>query len=239
MTQPTNVYIAAGRRTALGIVRFLTGSRSNQADHVLHRAPDYKARREFSSLPVEILLRIRDFLPLSSAACLLVCSRYMVMALGNQCLNSLRAEDQIIERRRFLILLQKDLPDWQLCNRCSLFHPVRASEGPQAGWRYGSEPPCVEENGYIYLTLDFNIRYENVQLLMDRYRFGRSYTKELEALSFNFSRIHHDSTLEGKIWGEIVAGQFLLRVSQRLCLLGPHSIRDIQNVLRPICPHSE
>lgn len=138
-----------------------------------------------------------------------------------------------------MVVLQKDLPDWLLCYSCSLFHPVKANGGPRDMWHYEDEPTCVQESGYLYPTIDFNPRYQHVQLLMNRYRFGRSYTKHLQALSHNFSRSYHDSKLEGTIWGEIVAGQLLLRFNQRLCLLAPASVRCIQDRLRPICPHLE
>lgn len=235
MAKLVSLCVAAGHRIALSIVRFLTGFRPDQAD----RVPGRKPRPELSSLPVEILLHIQDFLPISSAACLNLCSRHLKTVLGSRALDSLRAEDQIPERRGFLMLLQKDLPDWLFCHPCTLLHPVKVLEGPWDRWHYEGEPPCVQLKGCIYLAIDFNIRYQHAQVLMNQYRSGRSYTKHLEALSFKFSRISRNSTLEGSIWGEIVAGQLLLRFTQRFCMLPEHSIRDIQTGLHSICPHLE
>jgi hypothetical protein len=235
MAQLINHWSAAGHRMAAAIVRSLSGVRFHQAE----RAPDRMPRQSLSSLPVEILLHIKDFLPLSSAACLILCSRHMMTALGSRSLYSMRADDQIIERRRFLILLQKDLPDWLLCYPCSLFHPVKVHEGPKDIWRYHKEPPCVQENDAIYVTADYRIRYQHVQLLMNQYRFGRSHTKALEALSFSYCRILDDSMLEGIIWGEVVAGELLVRFNQRLRLLVPGNIKLIHRRLRPICLHLE
>jgi hypothetical protein len=215
------------------ITRFLTGVYFCQTDPV----PNGQPTQSLSLMLTEILLHIRDFLPLSSAACLVLCSRHMLTALGNQSLSSLRADDQLTERRRLLIELQKDLPDWLLCYPCSLFHPVKAHEGPNHIWRYDKEPLCVQENGAVYLTADYRIRYQHVQLLMKQYCFQRSYIKTLEALSFSFSRNLNDSVLEGTVWGEIVAGELIVRFDQRLRLLVPSNIELVRRRLRPVCLH--
>jgi hypothetical protein len=236
MAQLINHCVAAGHRIAISIVRFLTRFALQPGGHVRHR----KLRQSpLSSLPAEILLHIKDFLPLSSAACLILCNRQMLMALGSQSWYSLLADDQIIERRRFLVALQKDLPDWLLCYPCSLFHPVEPHKVPKNMWIFDKDLPCMQDNGVIFLTASFGIRYQHVQLLMNEHRLGRSYTRNLEALSFNFFRTRHDSDLEGTIWGEIEAGQLLLRFNQRLRLLASGNIKLIHRRLRPICPHLE
>ena len=233
MAQLINHCVALSHKIVSIIARFLTGVHFCQADPV----PNSQPRQSLSSMPTEILLHIRDFLPLSSAACLVLCSRHMLTALGNQSLASLRADDQITERRRLLIALQNDLPDWLLCYPCSLFHPVKAYERPDYIWRYNKEPPCVQENGAVYLTADYRIRYQHVQLLMSQYRFQRSYIKTLEALFFSFSRDLNDSVLEGTVWGEIVAGELVVRFDQRLRLLVPSNIELVRRRLRPVCLH--
>ena len=234
MARLINLCAAAGRRMALGLFRFLSGS---LFFHQTDRVPGHEPRRGLSDLPVEILLHIRDFLPLSSSACLILCSRQMMTALGSQCLSSLRARNHTMERRRFLIMLQKDLADWLLCYCCSHFHPVKSLPGLQDHWYYRKEPPCVQENGCLHVVSGFNIRFQHLQLLMNQYRFGRPYTGYLETLTFNFSRSYKDCTLQGDLRCEIVAGQLLLRFSQKLGLLIPTNIRSIQALVRQICPH--
>lgn len=155
MARLINHRVSAGHKIATGVLRFLTRVRFHQADYV----PDRKLRQSLSSLPVEILLYIKDFLSLSSAVCLILCSRRMMTALGSQSLYDMRANNQIIQRKRFLIELQKDLPDWLLCYPCSTFHPVKAHEGPKTQWPYGNVSLCVEQNGAIYLTPDYRILY--------------------------------------------------------------------------------
>lgn len=183
MAQLINYCAAAGHKIHSTIVRLLTSDQCCQAKPV----PSGQPRQSLSSMPTEILLQITDFLPPSSAACLVLCSRHILTALGNQSLSSLRADDQIIERRRFLIALQNDLPDWLLCYPCSLFHPMKAHERPDQIWRHHKEALFVQENGAVYLTTDYGIRYQHVQLFMKEYRIERSYTKILDTLSFSFS----------------------------------------------------
>jgi hypothetical protein len=163
MAQFFNRCVKAGRMILSGIVGLLTGGQPYQADQVLDR----KVGQSLSSLPVEILLHIQDHLPLSSAACLILCSRHMMAALGSQSLCSLKADGQARERRLLLITLQKDLPEWLLCYPCSRFHPVKPHEGPRDIWRYDREPTCVQENGVAYLTTDYRIRYQHAQLVMN------------------------------------------------------------------------
>ena len=96
---------ADGRTMAFELFRFCREfSFSHQTDPI----PDREASPGLSDLPVEILLQIRDLLPLSSSACLTLCSRHMIRPLGSHCWSSLRAGDQTMEWRRFLIVLQKD-----------------------------------------------------------------------------------------------------------------------------------
>lgn len=233
MAQLINYCAAAGHKIHSTIVRLLTSDQCCQAKPV----PSGQPRQSLSSMPTEILLQITDFLPPSSAACLVLCSRHILTALGNQSLSSLRADDQIIERRRFLIALQNDLPDWLLCYPCSLFHPMKAHERPDQIWRHHKEALFVQENGAVYLTTDYGIRYQHVQLFMKEYRIERSYTKILDTLSFSFSWDLGDSVLEGTVWGDIVAGELVLRFDQRLRLLVPSNIELIRKRLRPVCLH--
>jgi hypothetical protein len=140
MARLINLYAAAGCRMALGLFRFLS---EFLFFYQTDRVPDHKPRRGLSDLPVEILLHIRDSLPLSSSACLILCSRQMMTAIGSQCLRELRAGNQTMERRRFLIMLQKDLADWLLCYYCSLFHPVKSLPGLKDRWCYYKKPLCM------------------------------------------------------------------------------------------------
>ena len=236
MLQKINRYVAdAYKIIGASIVNFLAKFRFIHPD----RVPDRKRRQSLLSLPVEILQHIRDFLPLSSAASFALCSQTLLKVVGNQSLEPLRADDQTIERRRFLVALQKDLPDWLLCHHCSLFHPVILDEGPEDVWCYEDEPSCVQENGVVYLDVDFRIRYQHARLLMNHYRFGRPYTENLKRLSYSYSVTIDEMVLESVLWSRIVAGELLVRVKTRVRLLGPWNSGLVNNQMPPVCPHLE
>lgn len=136
-------------------------------------------------LPVEIIQFIRDLLlesSLSSAVSFAITSRTLLRILGNECLHSLRSKDQVAEKKVFLLLMEKDLPNWQLCHPCSLFHPVNEGIGPESKWRSREEASCVQKSGVIFCTKRFRVRYKDAQLLMNRYRFGLPYAKDLNRL---------------------------------------------------------
>ena len=144
-----------------------------------------------------------------------------------------------MEKRRFLVALQKDLPDWLLCYPCSVFHPVKLDEGPKDPWLGTEEPSCVQANGVVYLAIRFRIRYHHVQLLMNSYRFGRPCKESLMRFSHTYSLNPSGSVLKSNIRAEIVADELVVHVHQKLRLLGPWNTELIQHRMDPICPHLE
>lgn len=266
--------VAAGYKTVSVIARFLTGTYYTQPDPARNGQPKLRGpdpvpngetklcqpnsipngqpKQSLSSMPTKILQHIRDLLPLSSAACFVLCNRQMLTALGDQPLASLRTKNQITERRRFLLTMQKDLPGWLLCYHCSLFHPVKADDlVTRRVWHFSEEPPCVYEAGAVDLPYAYLLRYQLAQLLMNQYRFQRSYTTTLEALSFSSSTpidfclprgtALRDHVWEVTIWCEIAAGQLILRFDQKLRLpaLSNTELMDITGkLLRPVCHHT-
>lgn len=139
----------------------------------------------------------------------------------------------------FLTALQNDLPDWLLCHPCSLSHLLKAQERPHDIWRYSEEPLCVQKNGAVYLTADYRTRYQHAQLLMNQFRFGRSYTQLLEALSFSYRRTFEDWVLEGTFRDEIAADKLLLQFNQILLLLISVNTALIYRQLYQICTYLE
>lgn len=79
-------------------------------------------------LPVEILLHIASFLPTSSIACLSLTSKWYHQVLSDQFDPKWR--NNRTEKRRFLQLLEDDLPEQMLCSICNTLyrrHPRIAS----------------------------------------------------------------------------------------------------------------
>ena len=114
---------------------------------------------------------------------------------------------------------------------------MKSVPGPHDDWHFRTELPCVQEHGFLYLAPAFYIRFQHLQLLMNKHRFERPCINHLEALSYTFSDTYKDCTMQGTLRGEIVADQLSLRLSQRLGLMVPIQIRTVQILLRQICPH--
>jgi hypothetical protein len=186
-------------------------------------------------LPGEILQIISDFLPVSSASCLILSSRKLLGTLGKRSWHLLRSEDQVDEREHFLAMLERDLPDWQLCHPCSLFHPVEQDEGPNTYWTSRRVPECVRRNGFVFITSAFKIRFEHAQLLMNQYRFGRAYN--LQRLSNTHTLSITNLEREVVTWPEIIAGELLIRMTQKWRLHGTWDIQYLRSTVFPPCIH--
>ena len=190
------------------------------------------------TLPVEILQSIRDLLPLDSAACFIICNRDLLKILGSKTLHSLKEEDRIWERRRFLMTLEKELPEWQLCHPCSRFHPIDVDNWPESLWRYHDEPRCVQLNGYVNINAFFNVRFQHVQLIMNRYRFGLPYVNDLKRLYYS----HHDSAPDSHAESTVIAfiedSGLVMRVTSRLHLPNGWDKGLIFTRLPYVCRHN-
>ena len=108
-----------------------------------------------SMLPAEILLMIHKLLPPVFAACLVLCRRSLLEILGNQSLVYLRSDDHAKERRRLVSRLAIDLPDWLLCYRCSVLHPLRSVQLPTERDNHLETAECARADGLVYIISGF------------------------------------------------------------------------------------
>ena len=190
------------------------------------------------TLPVEILQYIRDLLPLDSAACFIICNRSLLRILGSKTLHFLKEEDHVWERRRFLIMLEKELPDWQLCHPCSRFHPVDMNSRPQSLWGEDDEPKCVQLSGYANIDAFFKVRFQHVQLIMNRYRFGLPYVNDLKRLNYNYHESAPDSHVESTVTAIIEDSGLVMQVTSSLHLPNGWNKRLIFTRLPYVCRHN-
>ena len=190
------------------------------------------------TLPVEILQYVRDLLPLDSAACFIICHRSLLRILGSKSLHSLKEEDHVWERRRFLITLEKELPDWQLCHPCSRFHPIDVDNWPESYWRYDEETKCVELNGYVNIDTFFKVRFQHVQLIMNRYRFGLPYVNDLKKLNYNYQESAPDSHVESTVTAFIEDSGLVMRVTSKLHLPNGWNKALLFTRLPYVCRHN-
>ena len=132
--------------------------------------------------------------------------------------------------------LERDLPDWQLCYPCSLFHPVDPSKGPKSPWLSQDEPGCVQISGMMFLDSCFKLRYHHEQLTMNRHRFGLPYMSDLERLCHRYACRLGDSH-EGTISASIEGCGLVMPVRSSLQLLNGWDKCLIDLRLPEVCRH--
>ena len=76
-----------------------------------------------STLPLEILLHIQTYLPTHAAALFTLTSKSIWSRLGAGAMLRLRGEyREIAEARKFVLILERDLPGYYACHECLVFH---------------------------------------------------------------------------------------------------------------------
>ena len=85
--------------------------------------------------------------------------------------------------------------------------------------------------------MEYRIRYEHVQLLMNQYRFGAAQRIDWNRLSYT-SRVGYGATsIRTKIWASIVRDELLIHVNSKMRLSCPSDIVLIRREVPEICPH--
>ncbi len=110
-------------------------------------------------------------------------------------------------------------------------------DGPGKPWCYMDEPQCVRLSGVVFITMDYRLRFEHAQLLMNHYRYGRAHQADLERICHKSAVTIGDTNIETEIWGRIVLDELLLRMSSKLRLNKPSDIDLVRNRIPDICPH--
>lgn len=190
------------------------------------------------TLPVEILLSIRDFLPLGSAVCFTISSRHLLGSLGWKLLYSLREKVNASEKKRFLVALERDLPNWQLCHPCLLFHPVSPSNRPEPMYLRDGKTTCVLASGVVDVSVKLQLRYHQAQLIMNHYRFGLPYANELERLCHHYQLRRSDSCVEITITAYIEDGGLAILAISKLHLPNGWDMKLIGLRLQRVCRHN-
>ena len=118
-------------------------------------------------LPIELLRHIISYLPESSAGCLAMCNHALLRALGQQYWRYLQADNP--EKEAFLLLLQRDLPNWLYHPCCGRIREV-CNEYGKPGRRMKDSLRCLSRAGAIDISGVFSIRFHHVHAIMHRYR---------------------------------------------------------------------
>ena len=188
-------------------------------------------------LPTEMLQHIASFLPTSSAAALALCSHSLNRFLGTQYWDKLREPHQE-GRIDFLSLLEKDLNDYILCQRCAKLHLpdnrrfLDAYLSPE--WR-----PCFKADmsddsmrHYHYI-----FRFEHVQMAMKQHRLGLDSGPHVDHLSNTKTYYMGRCTYQASIKARIVFDNFLLRIQDRVLIPPGQVLGEPSALFTDLCPH--
>ncbi|EEP75968.1 predicted protein [Uncinocarpus reesii 1704] len=150
----------------------------------------------YFNLPLELLLHIVYYLPPQDVACLALCNRAFLNALGSEAWSSLSQK----ARDAFLLTLTRDLPSCYFCHVCLSLH-LRDRLGPPApiNWsllKYACtdsymEPPLWD----CFAALKGHVSgywlfFAHVQLVMARHYQGPAYGLPLDMLSYTEVKAH-------------------------------------------------
>lgn len=178
-------------------------------------------------LPTEIILDIVQILPLASAASFAFCSVTAYRILGTRYWEALWTKGQEREKEAFLLLLEREMPNYVLCYQCNILHSGNEVYSATPYWSSGRRPhryfaaSCHTNDCSAGLSLLIHpyFHFSNFQMAMKRYRLGLNYKYHLSLLNYNYTyqergRFPHHDTFEA----QIVAGSLYLRI-QRVGLI--------------------
>ena len=167
-------------------------------------------------LPVELLQSTACQLPVSSAASLALCNKYICYVVGRHYWHALRS--QPIEKDKFLTIIERDLPSHWLCHLCSIFQPRPADIMQYSPFRTTSPvPKCIDFSRYSPTRNTFhphalpmvNITHPMVHLAMNHHLFGPEHGEPLDF--FSQKEIMEGLRSDLATQACIVANEFYLR----------------------------
>lgn len=188
-------------------------------------------------LPMEIVQHIASFLPTSSAAALALCSHSLNRVLGTQYWDNLRGPHQE-GRENFLSLLEKDLPDYILCQRCAKLHLPDKQRFLDvylsSEWR-----PCfkADMSDNIMRHYHYICRFEHVQMAMKQHRLGLNSNPHVDHLSTTKTYYMGRYTYQASIKARIVFDNFLLRIQDRVLIPPGQVLEEPSALFTDLCPH--
>lgn len=219
------------------------------------------------TLPLELLLQIAGFLPLSSTLCLSLSCKPLYHALGPRTQSSLRIDEHRDQKLQFLDKLARELPRYLLCHACCTLHlrennnkNVNNSNVDNNNKKHAnavSERPapmhwhlyraCEKLPGGINCCQHYYLRYKLVQLAL------RTHNLTSPAHGIPVSVLAHSCTtttwqgqrLEFELLPRIVDGRFMLRLRYRLHVTfhdgdggGEEDVLSQVERLNGLCRHS-
>ena len=201
-------------------------------------------------LPIENLQQIADLLPVSSAAAMSLASKSLLYVLGHQYLYTMRGEfANEPELRKFLLLIEKDLPGYYACLDCLRLHPHKAS-APVAPRKFHmfrrasrqlKHRPCKDMDAEAEAALfnDKQIDFHILHDLMQQHKAGNLDPEALQRLSTTKlkSKGRESTALHRSVEFRIVSDQLLLQGVYRI-RTDPKQKLPAEALKRMyVCPH--
>ncbi|KAH8811531.1 hypothetical protein F5884DRAFT_671327 [Xylogone sp. PMI_703] len=171
-------------------------------------------------LPPEIILQVSSMLPILSGACFALCNHRLKDTLGHRFWKSLRSEPHSV-MLTFLSLLEKDCPQYFVCQKCICLHRINKIKWPRLAlsekdlrctWLSGSYQPLYSS--------PYTIEFLHIQLAMKQHCSSVDIGFPLEAFQYidvEYRQAERRTTLVS-VDAQIVCNEILIR-SQRWILL--------------------
>lgn len=189
-------------------------------------------------LPSELILYVIEFLPVASSTLFTItCTK--LYSLRETTLVGARLKDKVhTETLEFLLLLERDLPDYVVCHDCVKLHSIEHI----VKQKFCNGVKCQENDRSLWISTWINPRFRTVlfQMVMKRYRRGADVSSLLSLLTWNYSFSRERSYNESTTALKIVNGSLLIRTHTALILPIGFDLTeedlDAHRMLQ-ICPH--
>lgn len=187
-------------------------------------------RNALLMLPTELLQQISCELPLVDLVAFTLTHKTILYVVGHEPWRLLARDAD--EKRSFLALLERDLPDTWLCH-CQVI--LRRKAGIQVN--NFRDPRCQCEDDHIRYILQVYLTWPMINLVMKHHLLGEDHGLPVSTLSY--AENHHASkryrscpSYQFTMQAKIVAGEVLVRTTYQLALPS----RDAVHMFSP-CAH--
>lgn len=191
---------------------------------------DSSAAVGLDKLPVDIFQCIMDFLPLDSAACLILSRKKLASAIGDRTLLALKAKRR--ERLNFLHTMQRDWKGRVICFPCEKLHPLKKCPSLVTGIGCAGEAPCTMADGIVELMACHILRWHHAHMIMRLNKQNPMDQNWIQALSGDI--FDNDNVPWAHCRGRIANEHLLMKVEYRILL---REKEDMHMCFPKICPH--
>lgn len=194
---------------------------------------DSSAAVGLDKLPVDIFQCIVDFLPLDSAACLILSRKKLASAIGARIWPALQANSR--ERLSFLLTMQRDWKEWIICFSCQKLRPLKKCPSLETGVSFPHEGPCTMADGFVELTYSHRLKWHHAHMIMRlnaQNPMDHSWIQALSCHTFNGRKVPMMHCR-----GRIANGHLLMKMEYRILLREGEDSFDARINFPKICSH--